>query len=145
MEFMNSDPSDRGTVPPNPGGYPPPWPGDGDPALGGPAPSSPGLGNDAVPAPAERMALDSGLTRTRAAAMWSSLAGGFLVLIVLLIFIAQNTESATFRFLGWHWSLPLGVAILGSAVCGGLLAVAVGTARMYQLRRAAKKNARNHH
>ncbi|WP_299562869.1 lipopolysaccharide assembly LapA domain-containing protein [uncultured Mycolicibacterium sp.] len=85
---------------------------------------------------------DEGLKRTRAAALWSALVGGFLVLIVLLIFIAQNTVSAQFRFLGWQWSLPLGVAILGSAVCGGLLTVAVGTVRILQLRRAARRNAR---
>jgi uncharacterized integral membrane protein len=77
---------------------------------------------------------------TRAAALWSSLIVGFLVLVVLLIFIAQNTESAQFAFLGWHWSLPLGVAILGAAVAGGLLTVAVGTLRIYQLRRAAKRS-----
>lgn len=40
--------------------------------------------------------------------MWSALTLGFLVLIVLLIFIAQNTESTEFQFLGWQWSLPLG-------------------------------------
>lgn len=77
---------------------------------------------------------------TKTAALWSALVPGFLILIVLLIFIAQNTESATFAFLGWQWSLPLGVAILAAAVCGGLLTVAAGTARILQLRRAAKKN-----
>lgn len=45
---------------------------------------------------------------TRAAALWSSLITGFLILIVLLIFIAQNTDSGTFHFLGWNWTLPLG-------------------------------------
>ena len=77
---------------------------------------------------------------TRAAALWSSLFFGFLILIVLLIFVAQNTESASFAFLGWHWTLPLGVAILAAAVCGGLVAVLAGAARIFQLRRAAKKN-----
>lgn len=82
----------------------------------------------------------SAVHRTRAAALWSSLALGFLVLIILLIFIAQNTESAQFAFLGWRWSLPLGVALLAAAVAGGLLTVAVGAVRIFQLRRAAKKN-----
>jgi uncharacterized integral membrane protein len=77
---------------------------------------------------------------TRAGALWSSLIIGFLVLIVLLIFIAQNTESTAFQFLGWNWSLPLGVAILFAAVLGGLITVLAGAARIFQLRRAAKKN-----
>lgn len=72
--------------------------------------------------------------------MWASLILGFLILVVLLIFIAQNTESAEFTFLGWHWSTPLGVAILFAAVAGGLITVAVGAVRIHQLRRAAKKN-----
>ncbi len=83
---------------------------------------------------------ESAVHRTRAAALWAALTLGFLILIVLLIFIAQNTESAEFAFIGWHWSLPLGVAILFAAVAGGLLTVAVGAVRMFQLRRAAKKN-----
>lgn len=78
---------------------------------------------------------------TRAAAVWTALTVGLLILIVLLIFITQNTASAQFAFLGWRWSLPLGVAILLAAVCGGLLTVLAGTVRIYQLRRAAKKHA----
>ena len=77
---------------------------------------------------------------TRAAALWSALIVGFLVLIVLLIFIAQNTDTGTFHFLGWNWSLPLGVALLLAAVGGGLLTVLVGAARIVQLRIAARKN-----
>ncbi|MDT5151098.1 MAG: hypothetical protein QOI01_2831 [Mycobacterium sp.] len=77
---------------------------------------------------------------TRAAALWSALIVGFLVLIVLLIFIAQNTESGTFHFLGWSWSLPLGVALLAAAVLGGLVTILAGVVRIVQLRRAAKKN-----
>lgn len=76
---------------------------------------------------------------TRAAALWSALIGGLLILIVLLTFVAQNPDSTALTFLWWHWSLPLGVAILLAAVCGGLVTVLVGTARIYQLRRAAKK------
>lgn len=77
---------------------------------------------------------------TRAAALWSALIVGFIILIVLLIFIAQNTDSATYHFLGWNWSLPNGVAILLAAVLGGLVTTLAGAARIVQLRRAAKKN-----
>jgi uncharacterized integral membrane protein len=83
---------------------------------------------------------DSAVKFTRTASVWTSLTAGFLILIVLLVFITQNTESGQFAFLGWRWTLPLGVAMLLAAVCGGLITVLAGTARMYQLRRAAKKN-----
>jgi len=83
---------------------------------------------------------DPAIGFTRAGALWTSLIAGFLILILLLIFIAQNTASSSFQFLGWHWSLPLGVAILLAAVVGGLITVAAGTARILQLRRAAKKH-----
>jgi uncharacterized integral membrane protein len=83
---------------------------------------------------------ESAVKFTRAASLWSSLTAGFLILIVLLIFIIQNPNSAQFHFLGWHWSLQEGVAILLAAIGGGLVTVLAGTARIYQLRRAAKKN-----
>lgn len=105
----------------------------GPPAQPPPAPPRP-------TGPRSRATKDSASKFTRAGALWSALIAGFLILILLLIFIAQNTASTPFAFLGWRWSLPLGVAILLAAVCGGLLTVAVGTARIVQLRRAAKKN-----
>jgi uncharacterized integral membrane protein len=83
---------------------------------------------------------ESAVKYTRAASLWSSLTMGFLILIVLLIFITQNTTSVQLAFLNWRGSLPLGVAILLAAVGGGLITVLAGTARIYQLRRAAKKN-----
>ena len=79
---------------------------------------------------------------TRAAALWSAMIVGFVILILLLVFIMQNTDSATVHFFAWEWNLPIGVGVLLAAVCGGLLTVAAGTARIVQLRRAAKKNLR---
>ena len=94
----------------------------------------------AAPTPAPDTApTDPPVKFTRAGALWTALIVGFLVLIVLLIFIAQNTADTPFTFFNLHWNLPLGVAILLAAICGGLLTVAVGTARILQLRRTAKK------
>lgn len=77
---------------------------------------------------------------TRAAALWGALIGGFLILIVLLIFVTQNMGTTKVQFLSWTSpSLPLGVLILLAAIGGGLVTVAVGSARIVQLRRAAKK------
>jgi uncharacterized integral membrane protein len=83
---------------------------------------------------------ESAVKFTRAAALWSALIVGFVILILLLVFIMQNTDSTTIHLFVWEWNLPVGVAILLAAVCGGLLTVAAGTARIIQLRRAAKRN-----
>lgn len=83
---------------------------------------------------------ESAVHFTRAAALWSALIVGLLILTVLLVFITQNTESVEMTFIAWHWRLPLGVQILLAAVLGALVTVMAGTVRIYQLRRAAKKN-----
>jgi uncharacterized integral membrane protein len=114
-------------IPASPGSQPPP-------PKPEPAPKG---GKTPAPAKAPK---EPAVAFTRAGALWSSLIAGFLILIVLLIFITQNTAQAPFQFLVWHWSLPLGVAILLAAVVGGLITVTAGTARIVQLRRAAKKH-----
>lgn len=111
------------------------------PDLPPPSASGKGLPPDPVATPGEYLVKpESAVKFTRAAALWSALITGFVILIVLLVFIMQNTESTSINFFGWEWNLPVGVAILLAAVCGGLLTVAVGTARIVQLRRAAKRN-----
>ena len=126
---MTSDPS---MSPDRPHGSTPPLPGEPTPPPLAELPEVP----DTPPAPPP----ESAVKFTRAAALWSSLIIGFLILILLLVFIMQNTDSTTVNFFAWQASLPVGVAVLLSAVGGGLLTVAVGTARIVQLRRAAKKN-----
>lgn len=111
-----------------------------DPTLGEVAPVDTGSTKGSTKAPIKPPPPENAVHFTRAAALWSALIVGFLVLIVLLIFIAQNTESGTFHFLGWSWSLPLGVALLAAAVLGGLITTLAGVVRIVQLRRAAKKN-----
>ncbi|BBY13117.1 putative membrane protein [Mycobacterium marseillense] len=119
------------------------WAGSGkDDTMSSHNPASPGQPSP-KPAPGGKTGASTkepAIGFTRAGALWSSLIAGFVILILLLIFITQNTVPTDFRFLGWHWSLPLGVAILLAAVVGGLITVAVGTARILQLRRAAKKH-----
>ena len=105
----------------------------GEPA---PPPLAELSGVPAEPAPRQ----ESAVHFTRAAALWSALIIGFLILILLLVFIMQNTDSATVHFFAWDWNLPIGVGVLLAAVCGGLLTVAAGSARIVQLRRAAKRN-----
>ena len=106
-------------------------------AVPSPAPAEPSA---VTPTPSTPSMPESAVKFTRAAALWSALIAGFVILILLLVFIMQNTDSATVHFFAWDWNLPIGVALLLAAVCGGLLTVAAGSARIIQLRRAAKRN-----
>jgi uncharacterized integral membrane protein len=126
---MTSDPS----VSPDRPSDAVPLPATAEPSAVTPTPPTP-------PTPSTPSTPESAVKFTRAAALWSALIAGFVILILLLVFIMQNTDSATVHFFGWDWNLPVGVALLLAAVCGGLLTVAAGSARIIQLRRAAKRN-----
>src|SRR6201992_4278749 len=82
---------------------------------------------------------ESAVKFTRTASVWSSLIVGFLILIVLLIFITQNLSDAPVTFLGWHYTLPLGVQLLLAAICGGCVPVLGGTAGDFHVPRAREK------
>jgi uncharacterized integral membrane protein len=79
------------------------------------------------------------LKATRASAVWIALVVGVLVLIAILIFVAQNSAKVRINFLWMHGTLALGIALLISAILGILLAMAIGTVRMLELRRLAKR------
>ena len=61
-------------------------------------------------------------------------------LILLVVFIAQNTATASIHLLGFNGHLPLGLTILISAIIGLLIAAVLGSIRIMQLRRALKRN-----
>jgi uncharacterized integral membrane protein len=76
---------------------------------------------------------------SRSGGVWTGLILSALVLIVLLVFILQNLESVTIKFLGFAGSLPIGVALLLAAIAGLLLVAIPGGLRILQLRRAARR------
>lgn len=77
--------------------------------------------------------------QSRTGVLWTALAIAGVVLVFLLIFVAQNFAAVTVHFLGLEFSLPIGLALLFAAIVGGVLVWLAGTARMIQMRRAAKK------
>jgi uncharacterized integral membrane protein len=82
------------------------------------------------------------IRRTRVSGLWVAIACFAVVLLLLLIFILQNSHTVDISYFGIHSRLPLGVALLLSAVCGVLLVVLAGTARILQLRTAARRHRR---
>jgi uncharacterized integral membrane protein len=84
------------------------------------------------------------IKRTRTSGLWVAVGFFAVVLLLLLIFILQNGTQVSVSYLGAHGHLPLGVALLLSAVCGVLLVVLAGAARISQLRTVARRHRRAH-
>jgi uncharacterized integral membrane protein len=80
---------------------------------------------------------------TRISGLRTGLIAGVLVLIVVLIFIIQNTHAVNISFLGAHLRLSLAVALLLAAVAGALVMAVAGTARITQLRQHMRRDRRN--
>ena len=76
--------------------------------------------------------------RTRISGIWAGVIAGVVVLALLLVFILQNTKSVKVSYFVAHGTMPLGVALLLAAVGGVLLAAAVGSMRIWQLRHRLK-------
>jgi uncharacterized integral membrane protein len=79
---------------------------------------------------------------TRLSGLWFAVVFFAVVLLFLLIFILQNGRAVDVSYLGMHGHLPLGVAMLLSAVCGVLLTILAGVARISQLHAVARRHRR---
>ncbi len=77
---------------------------------------------------------------TRTSGVWIGLIATALFLILLIVFIAQNSRKVSIHFFGWHGQFSLALTILFSAVIGVVLVAIPGTVRILQLRRALRKN-----
>ena len=84
------------------------------------------------------------LRGSRTSGFWVAVVGLGVILLLLIIFIAQNTRKTTVSFLGWDGQVPVAVALLIAALAGLSLAGLAGTLRILQLRRRIRKDRKAH-
>jgi uncharacterized integral membrane protein len=101
-----------------------------------PDPATPPVARPAAPPPLPQHRIK----RTRTGGIWVAVGFFAVILLLLLIFILQNNTDVSVSYLGMHGHLPLGVALLLAAVCGILLVVLAGSARIGQLRATARRH-----
>ena len=82
------------------------------------------------------------LRGSRTSGLWVAVVLSGVVAVLLIIFIAQNTDPVDVRFLGWEGETPLAVALLIATVAGLFLAAVAGTLRILQLRRRVRRESR---
>ena len=76
---------------------------------------------------------------TRISAAWLGVWAGIVVVILLIVFIAQNTAGVRIRFLWMDGTIPTALALLIAGVGGAIIAMAVAAARIVQLRRLVRR------
>jgi uncharacterized integral membrane protein len=79
------------------------------------------------------------LRSSRTSGIWIAVVALALVLVLLVVFIAQNTQDVHVSFLGWDGEAPLAVCLLIAAVAGIALTAVAGTLRIWQLRRRVRR------
>ncbi|TCO62199.1 lipopolysaccharide assembly protein LapA domain-containing protein [Actinocrispum wychmicini] len=100
---------------------------------------------DAVPGPIQTAPATGDpdpLRRTRTGVVWIGVIIFAVVLVLLLIFILQNTQPVEISYLGATGHVSLAVAMLLAAMAGLLLTAIAGSLRIWQLRRRLRRSAR---
>jgi uncharacterized integral membrane protein len=81
----------------------------------------------------------AGRRPTRVSAAWIATGVGLVLLLLLLTFILQNPQGVRIHFPWLDGSMPLGVALFGASVIGGVVVAIAGASRIVQLRRSARR------
>ena len=81
--------------------------------------------------------------RTWARTVWAATGAALVLLVLLIVFILQNSTQVDVRFLGFTSSIPLGMALLIAAVGGGVVVAIAGAARVTGLRVSARRARRS--
>jgi len=92
-----------------------------------------------VEAGAEPGAPSEVIMSTRTSRAWIRLFPGLVVLVVILVFVFQNPKDIKVSLFTFSGTLPLSVALLGAAVLGALMALALGSVRIVQLRKQVRR------
>lgn len=105
-------------------------------------PAVPGEGTEpAEPAttPQQRRPAEDPLRGSRTSGIWVAVAALALLLVLLAVFVLQNTQEVTISFFGGDVRAPLAAALLIATAAGALIVVAAGTLRILQLRRRVRR------
>lgn len=103
-----------------------------------PPPSTPRPARDDATPEATASSPDP-LRGSRTSGFWAAVIVFALILLLLAIFILQNTQSVRISFFGWEGSAPLAASLLIAAVAGAFVVASAGAMRILQLRRRVKR------
>jgi uncharacterized integral membrane protein len=79
------------------------------------------------------------LRGSRTSGTWVAVLVLAVVLLLLAVFILQNTQRVEVSFFGWTGQAPLAATLLIAAAGGALVVAGVGILRILQLRRRVKR------
>jgi uncharacterized integral membrane protein len=79
------------------------------------------------------------LRGSRTSTTWVAVSLLVVLMLLLVIFIAQNTQDVEVSFFGWSGEPPLAVALLIAATVGMVIAATAGALRILQLRRRVRR------
>ena len=81
---------------------------------------------------------------TRTSSLWVATSAAAVLMLILVVFIAQNSGSTRIHFFWATWTSSLAVDLLLAAVLGALVVLVVGALRVTQLRLATRRHLRAH-
>jgi uncharacterized integral membrane protein len=79
------------------------------------------------------------LRGSRTSRFWLALVALIVILLLLIVFVAQNTRQVQLSFLGWDWHPPLAIALLVAVVGGLAISATAGTLRLWQVHRRVRR------
>jgi len=104
---------------------------------------NPEQGDVPVEAGVEPVATSEVNLSTRTSRAWIRLLPVMVVLVVILVFVFQNPKDVKVSLFTFSGTLPLSVALLGAVVLGALMVLALGSVRIFQLRRQFHRKLRD--
>ena len=79
---------------------------------------------------------------SRAGQLWVLLVAAAVFLVVLIVFIAENSQKVEVEFFGQSGHISLALALLIATLAGAVLVLLVGSVRIIQLRLAHRRGRR---
>lgn len=80
--------------------------------------------------------------RTRTSSAWVAISVAVVFLVLLIVFIAQNSRRVPLHFFGASGTVSEALALIVAAVAGATVVLAVGVGRIAQLRLGRRRDNR---